>query len=184
MTVKRGEQLLQLSGSPRMEYPESEGSLGIQMARVHEVRYAWYEAIWRGAERTWNVTVMILLAFGGMLYSLVTGHGVPVDLAGPVGIAYITKQVAELGLVYVLNFAAILSINLGIINILPIPALDGGRVFFVLLEILNRGKSINQKFEQTLHTVGFVFLLLLMVLVTVHDFSKFEILQKISNLFR
>lgn len=183
VTVRRGEATLQFSGTPRKEFPQSEGSLGIQMVRVHTVQYAWYEALWLGAKQTWMFTAMILSAFVAMIYSLITGNGITADLAGPVGIAYITKQVAELGIVHVLNFAAILSVNLGIINILPIPALDGGRVFFVLLEVINKGKAVSQKFEHALHTASFLLLIVLMILVTVHDFSRFEILKRITNLF-
>jgi regulator of sigma E protease len=117
-----------------------------------------------------------------MIKSLVSSGTAPADIAGPVGIAYLTKQVADLGLVYVLQFAAVLSVNLGIINILPIPALDGGRIFFVLME-LAKGKPVSKKFEQTTHAIGFSLLMLLMILVTFHDFAKFEILEKIKGLF-
>jgi regulator of sigma E protease len=85
-----------------------------------------------------------------------------------VGIAVMTKQVTQLGLVYILQFAAILSINLGIINALPIPALDGGRILFVLIERI-KGSPVSQKTEQVFHTVGFLLLIGLMVIVTFKD---------------
>ncbi|PID51641.1 MAG: RIP metalloprotease RseP, partial [Candidatus Moraniibacteriota bacterium] len=90
------------------------------------------------------------------------------DISGPVGIAMMTKQMQDLGFVYLLQFAAILSINLGIINILPIPALDGGRVLFVLIEKI-KGSPVNHKFEGMAHTVFFVALIGLMIVVTVRD---------------
>jgi len=79
--------------------------------------------------------------------------------------------VATLGLVYVLQFAALLSINLGIINALPIPALDGGRILFILIEKI-KGSPVTQKTEQLFHTIGFVLLMLLMVLVTLRNVLK------------
>ncbi|MCI0559712.1 MAG: site-2 protease family protein, partial [Nitrososphaera sp.] len=94
----------------------------------------------------------------------------------------LTKQVSALGLTYLLYFAAILSINLGIINILPFPALDGGRVFFILLETL-KGRPVSQRIEGWFHQAGFALLLFLMVLVTIHDFERFKLLEKIQALF-
>ncbi len=93
-----------------------------------------------------------------------------------------TGQVNDLGLEYLLRFAALLSINLAIINILPIPALDGGRILFVLIEKL-KGRPVSQRTEGMIHQVGFILLLLLMLLVTIRDFAQFEILQKIGNFF-
>jgi len=182
VTVLRGKELLDVQGMPRKEYPENEGSLGVELVRTAIVKYPIHEAVWQGLVGTYNLTIMILVAFGGMIKSLVATGTAPADIAGPVGIAYLTKQVADLGLVYVLQFAAVLSVNLGIINILPIPALDGGRIFFVLAEII-KGSPISKKFEQTTHAIGFSLLMLLMVVITFHDFSQFEILDKIKGLF-
>jgi regulator of sigma E protease len=106
----------------------------------------------------------------------------PVDVTGPVGIVYLTKQMSDLGIAYLLQFAALLSINLAIINILPIPALDGGRILFVLIEKL-KGSPVSRRTEGLIHQIGFILLLLLMVIITVRDFSTFRILKKIGQLF-
>ena len=107
------------------------------------------------------------------------------DLSGPVGIAVLTGRVARLGLIYLLQFAAMLSINLAIINILPFPALDGGRLLFLAIEKI-RGRAMNQKIESLVHTVGYALLMLLIVTVTYRDISKFsykfiELWQRIVN---
>lgn len=182
MEIKRGSRTMELSGTPRVDYPKTEGPLGVQMAQVSVVKYPWYQAPFRGAQATYQLTGAILGAFGKMIATLFAGQGVTADVAGPVGIAYLTKQVSDMGFTYVLQFAALLSINLGIINVLPIPGLDGGRLLFVLIEVL-KGSPVSRKFEQTVHAVGFIALISLMVLVTFHDFAKFEILQKIMSLF-
>ena len=104
------------------------------------------------------------------------------DVTGPVGIVYLTKQMTEMGFSYLLWFAALLSINLGIFNILPIPALDGGRIFFVLIEKI-KGSPVSQFVENRIHQVGFMLLLFLMLLVTIRDFSQFQILDKIKGFF-
>ncbi|HLC94891.1 MAG TPA: RIP metalloprotease RseP [Patescibacteria group bacterium] len=172
-----------LSGIPRTEYPPNEGSLGIAFSETAIVSYPWYESIYRGALTTYDITIAILQAFGSMLASVSgLGEKTVVDVTGPVGIVYLTKQMSDLGLAYLLQFAALLSINLAIINILPIPALDGGRILFVLIEKL-KGTPVSRSTEGIIHQVGFMLLLLLMLIITVRDFSTFRILEKIGGLF-
>ncbi len=183
MRINRLGKEMVLSGMPRTEYPANEGSLGISFSETATVSYPWYESIYQGAVATYNITLAILGAFGSMLAGLFgAGTGAPVDVTGPVGIVYLTKQMSDLGIAYLLQFAALLSINLAIINILPIPALDGGRILFILIEKL-KGSPIRRKTEGMIHQIGFMLLLLLMVVITVRDFSTFHLLEKISGLF-
>ena len=182
LKIKRGQETLELKGAPRMKYPENQGPLGISLARTAIVSYSWYESIWRGLTAVFDLTLAIFAALGGIIKGLFSGGGVPADIAGPVGIAVLTKQAAALGLVYILQFTAILSINLGIINGLPFPALDGGRILFILIEKI-KGSQVSQKVEQALHTAGFFLLIALMVVVTFRDFIRFEIVDKIKGLF-
>jgi regulator of sigma E protease len=130
-----------------------------------------HEALWKSAVAVYNLTLMILFALGGIIMSLFAGHGVGAEVSGPIGIAILTKQVATLGFVYILQFAAMLSINLAIINALPIPALDGGRILFILIEKI-KGSPVTQKTEQMFHTIGFMLLILLMIIVTLRDVVK------------
>lgn len=182
MEVDRFGKMLTLTGTPRTEYPENEGALGIAFSETAVVSYPWYQAIYQGAITTYNITMAIFEAFGKMIASLFGAEKTALDVTGPVGIVYLTKQMSDLGLPYLLQFAALLSINLGIINILPIPALDGGRILFILIEKL-KGSPVSRKVEGMIHQVGFVLLLLLMLLVTVRDFAQFDILGKISRIF-
>ncbi|NTW89325.1 MAG: RIP metalloprotease RseP [Candidatus Moranbacteria bacterium] len=182
ISVGRGGETLTLHGTPRQNAPANEGALGISFAETGSIRYAWYEAPFRGAQATWNVTASIFLTLAGMVKGLFMGHGAGIDVTGPVGIVYATKQMSELGIAYLIQFAAILSVNLAIFNILPIPALDGGRILFVIIEKF-KGTPVREIIEQRFHQVGFFLLLLLMIFVTVRDFSQFRILEKIGNLF-
>lgn len=184
MLVRRGDSTMEVRGVPRTEYPKNEGALGISLAETALITYPWYESIWEGAVTTVKVTGTIFVYLGKMIASLVGGaEKVALDVTGPVGIVYLTKQMTEMGFSYLLWFAALLSINLGICNILPIPALDGGRIFFILIEKLRGGKPIADWIENRIHQVGFMLLLFLMLLVTVRDFSQFQILDKIRGLF-
>lgn len=171
LQIIRGNETLAFDLVPRVEYPSDQGAIGISMVETEIVSYPWYEAIGKGLFSLFEFIWLMLSAFWNLLVRLIVGQGVGADVAGPVGIAVLTGQVASLGLVYVLQFMAILSINLGIINALPIPALDGGRILFVIIEKI-KGSPVSQKVEKIFHTVGFVILISLMILVTFRDVLK------------
>ena len=120
-----------------------------------------------GIIQTVSMTIMLLQS----LALLITGGASASDLAGPVGITKIVGEVAQIGNVFVLNFAAFLSINLGIINLLPIPALDGSKIMFSLVEVVRR-KPIDPEKEGFIHWLGFMFLMLLIVIVTYNDIVR------------
>lgn len=181
--IERNGEALLLRGMPRLETPEGEGALGVALNATVVVEYGWGKALVEGAKETYHLTLAMLEGIGRLLKGLVVGEKESFqDVAGPLGIAYLTKEVSTLGLAYLLFFAAILSINLGIINILPFPALDGGRVLFVLIEMV-KGSPVSHRVEGWFHQLGFLFLLVLMVLVTVHDFTKFKVVEKLQALF-
>jgi regulator of sigma E protease len=140
-----------------------------------------------GFVATYDMTRAILNALGGMLRDLIFYGKVKGDVSGPVGIVVLTNQMAEMGFIYLLQFAAILSINLAIINILPIPALDGGRILFLIIEKI-KGSPVSSEIEQRIHLGGFYLLIALMIFITVRDVfkfqDKFEILwEKIVGIF-
>ncbi|MDP1883809.1 MAG: RIP metalloprotease RseP [Candidatus Moranbacteria bacterium] len=168
--IKRGDETISIKAVP--EEKDGQGVIGVSLVQTVVVKYPAYQAIWKGAVAVYDLTILILVSLGGILASIFTGHGVGADVSGPIGIAILTKQVAALGFVHILQFAAMLSINLAIINALPIPALDGGRIMFILIEKI-KGSPISQKAEQMMHTVGFMLLILLMIAVTLRDVFKF-----------
>lgn len=171
LMIKRGNQVLDIKVTPRADAPQGQGPLGISLAETAIVNYPWYQSIYKGFIATADLIVTIIVAFGGIIKSLFVGAKIGAEISGPVGIAILTGQVTALGLVYVLQFAAILSVNLGIINALPIPALDGGRILFIIIEKI-KGYPVSQKTEQMFHTTFFMLLILLMVVVTFKDVTK------------
>ncbi len=162
--------------------PEGDGLLGIAMGKTIIKKYTLLQSIWIGAISALSSIGMIVFFLINLLIKIIRFEPVSVDLAGPVGIAVLTKQTAELGLAYLFQFAAFLSVNLAVINFLPFPALDGGRALFLAIEKI-KGKPIGQKIENTTHAIGFILLLVLMIFVTIRDFVNFEIVGKIKNLF-
>lgn len=110
-----------------------------------------------------------------------TGGGVAEAVTGPVGIAVMTGRVARMGFVYLVQFTVMLSLNLAIINALPLPALDGGRMLFLLIGKL-RGRPVSQRIENGIHIIGFNLLILLAVIITIKDVSAFRDL--FANFFK
>ena len=162
------------------------GIMGAVLIDIGRVSYPWYTSLWLGIKNTVYLTGQIIMALALLIKGLVVGQSqVAADIAGPIGIAVITKQFTQMGFVYLLQFAAFLSINLAILNFLPIPALDGGRVLFLIIEKFRRGKRVSYKTEGLIHMVGFVLLILLLVFVSVRDVFKFSdnILNFFKNLF-
>lgn len=185
--IKRGANILEKKITPRENPPEGEGALGVGLVKTGIVSYPIFQAIAKGVSTTFSIMAAIFIAFYEIIKNLIIGKPVTAELAGPVGIAVMTGQAARMGFVYILQFTAILSINLGIINILPFPALDGGRILFLVIEKI-RGKKVSQKVENLIHTIGFAFLILLMILVTFRDIFRFrdvfvKIWEKITNWF-
>lgn len=126
------------------------------------------KAVAFGAEQTYTWFVKIIELLG----MLVTGQFTIDALSGPVGIYKATEEMAQHGIFNLMNWAAILSINLGIMNLLPLPALDGGRLLFFLFEAI-RGKPIDRQKEGMVHFVGIMLLMVLMVVVTWNDIQRF-----------
>lgn len=166
----------------REEYPDNQGPTGIMLARVAEKKYGFFQSFWMAIVATYSMIVTILWFLWDLIASIFTENKVDAEVAGPVGIAVLTGEMARMGIAYLFNFAAILSINLAVINLLPFPALDGGRIFFLIIEKI-KGSPISQKAEGIIHTAGFFVLISLMILVTVKDFVNFEIIGKIKGLF-
>ncbi len=121
-----------------------------------------------GFTTTWSVAKQLF----GALWSMVSGHFSLNDLGGPVAIFATTSQAAKMGLSGVLNFLAFLSLNLAIINLIPIPGLDGGKLVLNILEAIRR-KPVSQTTETVITLIGFAFLMLLMILVTWNDIERY-----------
>lgn len=171
-TLIRGGETISKEVVPEIR-PESEKvGVGIGIADTGLVRYPFFKAIGEGIKTTIYLMGAIIMAFYSMIRDLVAGNGVSADIAGPVGIASLTGEVARMGFVYLLQFAAILSINLAIINGLPFPALDGGRILFLFIEKL-KGSPVKKEIEGTIHYIGFALLMLLVLVVTVKDVSRY-----------
>ena len=154
---------------PREE--EGRRIIGIAFSQTAVIKYPWYQAIWEGIKMTGLLLWTIISALFDTLKGLIIGQSAAIEVAGPIGIADLTGQMARMGFVYLLQFTALLSLNLAIINILPFPALDGGRLLFLLIEKI-KGRPVKQNIEIIFHNIGFILLLTLVVWVSLKDFVK------------
>jgi len=171
LLIKRSGQNIEVSVQPRINPPAGEGALGIGLALTGIIPHPWYESLWRGP---YDATIMLMNIVVGYAYLFkvlfTTGHLLG-GISGPIGIASMTGQAARIGLSFLLQFMAMISINLAVLNVLPFPALDGGRILFLFIEKL-KGSPINKKFEGLVNAIGFSLLILLMVYITIKDVVK------------
>jgi regulator of sigma E protease len=169
LQVMRGDEVLSLAITPEfLSEGDSIPRLGIILADVGVVRYPWYIAIWKGITGALIGVVNIFFAFYVLIRNLLLGQGLAFAVSGPVGIAVVVGESARLGIAYLINVTAMLSLSLAVINIFPIPALDGGRLLFVTIGRIFK-KPVPMKYEQMAHTIGFVLLMALIVVVTWRD---------------
>lgn len=155
--------------------PESDKSgsykIGIALSMLGEANYPFFPAFVEGGKMTWRMgeeTAKGLYHFAAGLFAKKSTVG---EVSGPVGIFKIVGSASAMGLAYVMALVALLSINLAILNILPIPALDGGRILFCVIEKI-KGSPIRPEFIQGVHSVGFALLIILMLVITAHDIIK------------
>ena len=156
---------------PRWRPPEGRGAIGIIATTANATVIHQSEPFWRAIPSGVVACVETFILFKNEIISMIVGTS-PVSVTGPVGIAQITGKIAQTGISPLLEFAAFLSINLAIINLFPLPALDGGRIVFVLLEAARRGKRISVKKEGLTHAIGFALLMAAILAITYQDILR------------
>lgn len=170
LLLRDGETELEVTLIPREEPPEGEGPMGVALGPITETRaYPPWQAIPKGLGDYGHILVSMKDAMASLI-----GGEVPLKdaIAGPIGIAQLTGEVAKLGADALIRFTVLISVSLAIINLLPIPGLDGGRIVFAVIEGIRRGKRISPKRESLIHLIGFAMLLILIVLVSYNDVMR------------
>lgn len=158
--------------TPRIHAPTGQGPMGVAISTdVKTIKYTWYEAPFFASVEALKECWLIIQGIWTTLTELIITRKVPQGVAGPVGIAQLTGQFVKIGPDAVLSLVSLLSLNLAVLNVLPIPALDGGRLFFILIEGVIRRK-VNSEWEAYAHNVGMLLLLALIALITLHDIIR------------
>lgn len=157
---------------PIINKTNQEPLIGISMDMIGIAKLPFFTALKEGMALTWFVAKGTVVGLYTLIVDGIKGkEDLLASVTGPVGMVGIVGDAYQFGFVYLLSFTALISINLGIINLLPFPALDGGRLFFLLIEKI-KGSRLNPKFANTANMIGFGILILLMLVVTWHDVVK------------
>lgn len=156
---------------PVLNPSSGEPMIGMAMDQIGIAKLPLFSALKEGMELTWFVAKGTVIGLYTLIAESLRGEGSFDSITGPVGIIGIVGDTFEFGFVYLLSLMALISVNLAIINLLPFPALDGGRLFFLLIEKI-KGSRMNPKIANTVNMIGFGVLILLMLVVTYHDIVK------------
>ena len=164
ITVIRDGEEVELTVTPEYDEQGLSGVIGVTAA----IERNPIKAVGTGLYNTWDMAVKMYNVLGQMI----TGDMSAKALSGPVGIVYVVNDSAKEGFIYVVYLASLLSLNLAIINLLPFPALDGGRLLFLVIRKIT-GKRVTDEMEGKIHFIGIMLLLALMVYVTWNDIIRF-----------
>jgi regulator of sigma E protease len=165
---RNGVLLPPIEATPRVSPPPGEGALGVALTQpLIKQSYPVWKAVPMGVQGTYRMARFLVLEIRALIVK-----EVPFQVSGPVGIYQETARAAQTGLETLLAFTAFLSLNLFMVNLLPLPALDGGRLIFVLLEWVRRGRKVPPEQEGMVHAVGMALLLGLMAIVTFFDIRR------------
>jgi len=154
--------------------PSDDGKLGFSVSDtpyilyIKDLKYPFYQAPIEAVKEVGRLSYLTMDMLGNVIISLVAKFAVPDGVAGPIGIARMTHHFTQQGVMALLQFMALLSISLGVLNIMPFPALDGGRFLFIIFEVA-LGRRPSAKWESIIHTIGFAMLMLLILIITWND---------------
>lgn len=171
LTYKRGAETTTTIVHPEGGIVDGRRAIGISMDMAGTLTLPVYEAIVMGLTSTISLTGQTIVGLFDFFKQLIVGNADFSGVSGPVGIVRIVSDASVLGFVHLISLTAIISINLAVINLFPFPALDGGRLFFIIIETIKRS-PIKPTITNAVNGIGFIILILLMVLITYSDIVK------------
>lgn len=178
VTVNRQGEILKLQVTPEVSPLTNQGIIGVALYNDEITKkYGIIESVKKGITEAVDLTVQITVVFFGFLFNLITGQlalsTAGKGIAGPLFIAKLSGDAAQIGFGQLLQFTSVISINLALINLLPIPVLDGGHILFLSIEKI-KGRSVGEKTMEITHRVGFSFLILIMILAVYKDLVRLQ----------
>ena len=172
VTYERAGQTKHVKITSELNKDSNQKIIGIYMENVGVVKLNPALALWEGGKLTVITFGQVAAGLAKFVWQIIHGHGDFTQVSGPVGIVGLVGSAARFGFAYFLGFVAFISLNLAVINLIPFPALDGGRVLFVIIEAVTR-RQIKPKIANALNTAGFLILIGLMLIITYRDIMKF-----------
>jgi len=180
VVVEHQGQIINYKISPDTANNTTRYGIGIEETTV--VKYAWYIAPWYSLKYLGYATSQTFIGLGQLVAGLFHGQ-VSDNVTGPVGIAVLTSEVRKFGLVSLMQFTAMLSLGFAVLNIVPFPALDGGRAAIVIGEAIAKRK-MKYEMENAIHTVGFLLLIGLAIFLSVRDVARYNLVNQLIHWFR
>jgi len=153
---------------PRQNPPAGEGALGVAISEFGIEKLPLLPSIWEGLKKSIFIIGAIFAALGKLIADVFTGTSAGGGFVGPVGIYTVASETARFGILQLFQLIAIISLNLTVLNILPIPALDGGRLLFIIIEKI-KGLPVPHRRETLAHAIGFIIMIIILIAVTIHD---------------
>lgn len=171
-SISRGREISDISVTPNPTLADGKPGVGVSLTELATVRLPFFAAIEQGFRYTGDQFVGVVKGIGRLITGAFRGEGnVMSQVSGPVGIALFANQAYGLGVGFFLSFVALISINLAVINLLPFPALDGGRLIIELLTVKGKSK-ISPRAVMAINQIGFILLIILMIFVTYNDIAR------------
>jgi regulator of sigma E protease len=171
ISLIRGHEPLNIVVIPKRKTSEDPAMIGISMDIIGTLKLPFHTAIWEGLKLTVDVTLRTIVGFYNLIRDAILGQADMAYLTGPIGIVGVVGDATKFGFIYLLSFTAFISINLAVINLIPFPALDGGRLLFLLIEKI-KGSRIKPEIANWANSVGFIMLMMLMIFITYKDILK------------
>jgi len=168
LTIERGREVFEANLIPRISPPEGEGPIGVALTRRIIESYPWYQAPFKGISATGDLTVLTIQGWFGVLKNLFQGLPIKVVILGPIGATKEAAKIGQLGISYFLQFIAMVAVSVGLFNLLPIPALDGGRLLFLVIEKIKK-EPISQRLEQKINSFFFILLIALIIWISAKE---------------
>ncbi len=169
--IKRGEEIFDFSLKGRLNPPLGQGSLGLNLSEIGFKRESIFKSFGKGLETSWLTLKLVMVGFIDFFSKIFVSPKVMQTMTGPVGIFKIAAESGTLGIIYVFELMAFISLNLAVLNFFPFPALDGGRFLFLVIEKI-KGSPLPKRFQLIVNAVGFAALIFLMIAVTIQDISR------------
>lgn len=161
-----------IKATPRKTPPVGEGALGVVLSqRVIIKSYPWYTAPYYGLKSSIEMSILLTKSIVGVFWDFLSGFRVPADVAGPIGMYQLYGEARKYGFTAVLELSGLISLNLAVINLFPIPPLDGSRLLFVLVEKAT-GKKLKKEWELRIYQISFIFLIGLFILISIQDIRR------------
>lgn len=171
VTVRRSGEEKTFTVVPRAKTVLGEGALGVFLAEGGVPRHGVLSALSEGLKSSLQISLLTVTAFYELVKNLFTKASLLDGVVGPVGIFSVAQQTGEIGIPYLIQLLGLISLNLAVINLIPFPALDGGRILMILAEKV-KGSPVSRRVEALTNGIGFAFLLLLIALITIRDISR------------